>query len=777
MFDTYKSFTTLKNTGPWNKDEYSPFCLERTGFTLVEALVGMALILIVFLGIFSAYHLGLKVIDQSKNKITATAIANGEIEKIRNLPYLSIGTIGAELPYAKGVLESLTNVISNGIEYQIERKVKFIVDEADGTGGNDSCNWDYKRVEIRVSWGGRFAGEIKLISDFSPKDKIEEIQTCQEQPGGILSVLVFDAFGNLVSFPLIEVFNPKTNSLVDSANPSNGKYDFPLATSTYKVVVSKSDYSTERTYGIDEIAIPEKPHPIVMEGQLTNISFQIDRLSSFRVYTLSTWGEEFFSDTFSDESKISKKSNVAVSGGEVNLSKTSGVYFIDGTSDGDLCSFPGINGDCGQSFTMGSQSKTISQVQLYIRKTTTDVSNIYLEIRSGSTIGPVLAQSYTLSADDISGSLSWITFTFKNPVTLSANTQYFLRLRSIPDSTDPGAGAKGAIYWGYIHSASAPPGYAGGDAWRYIGRNLNPLDPGQQLGPSDQYDFSFKIYDDEYISSGYLFSNAIMPSNLLQWGIFSFSDSELVNTDIKYQIYYASGTDWLLIPDSDLTGNSKGFDESPVSLSNLSTTTYLSLKLKANFSTESTSSSPVLFDWQLSWRTSNPVPIPNVTFSLRGEKIIGRDASENPVYKYLQNHTSNNQGYINISNLEWDNYTFSVEPATGLDLVLTEPSPQPVSLAPAEAGLVKLYLDAQNSLLLTIKDITTKEPVFSATIRLFKSDYDKTQYTNEKGQTLFIPLGIANYNLEVSAPGYESASTSISVSGDITKIIELKQIE
>jgi len=63
----------------------------------------------------------------------------------------------------------------------------------------------------------------------------------------------------------------------------------------------------------------------------------------------------------------------------------------------------------------------------------------------------------------------------------------------LPDSTIAFSNATGTIYWGYEHSVSAPPAYAGGDAWRYVGRLDNPADAGQQLGPADQYDFSFRI--------------------------------------------------------------------------------------------------------------------------------------------------------------------------------------------------------------------------------------------------------------------------------------------
>jgi hypothetical protein len=751
----------------------------RNSFTLIEVLVGTFLVLIVFLGIFGAYQLGLKVVGLSKNKITATAIANGQLELIRNLPYESVGTKGAELPYAQGVLDSVTTTVRNNVEYKIETQVKYVIDETDGIGAQDSCNWDYKRAEVKVSWSGRFSGEVKLVTDIAPKNKVEEIATCQTQPGGILSVSVFNSQGIMVDSPLIEVFDPQTGQKIDFATPSSGKYDFPLATSTYKVVVSKEGYNSERTYGTDEIATPEKPHPIILEGQITKISFSIDRLSSFSVETLSPWGTDYFSDSFNDSSKISELSDVTVSEGEVNLAKIPGVYFTGGITDGNLCSFPGIDGDCGQSFTMGSQIKEISQVQLYIRKTSTDTSDIYLEIREGSTIGTVLATSSIVVSADIPGSLSWITFTFQNPVTLTANTQYFLRLRSIPDSTDPLAGAKGAIYWGYIHATSAPPAYGGGDAWRYIGLNNDPSDPGQRLGPEDQYAFSFKITDDECKSSGYLISKEISPTNLISWDKFSFTDNEPAATQILYHFLYFDGENWVLIPDTDLPGNSLGFEVSPVDLSNLSPSTYSQLRLKGNLSTTDSTVSPTLYDWQVSWITSLPTPIPNVTFSLKGAKIIGTDANEEPVYKYSAALTSDPSGKVTIPNLEWDNYTFSVDPASGLDLVLTDPSPQLISLIPDTNLLVKLYLDSQNSILITVQNSETLEPVFSTSIRLYNSafGYDKTQYTNEKGQTYFIPLSSAIYNLEISAPGYAITTNSVSVSGDVTKTIKITQIE
>ncbi len=86
--------------------------------------------------------------------------------------------------------------------------------------------------------------------------------------------------------------------------------------------------------------------------------------------------------------------------------------------------------------------------------------------------------------------------------------------------------------------------------------------------------------------------------NGTSWDALSWNDDE-TNGDIKYQIQYWDGDSWELIPDSDLSGNSTGFDDSPVDLSSLNTTTYNQIRIKANF-TYSTGS-PYLNDWTVTW--------------------------------------------------------------------------------------------------------------------------------------------------------------------------------
>lgn len=577
------------------------FFNNRKGFTLVEVLVAAAIVVIIFLGILGAYQLGLKVIAQSQNKITATAIANQQIELIRNLPYPSIGVPGF---FPDGSLPAVTTTVRNNVAYKIESRVDYVVDSADGIASpQDECPNDYKIAEITVSWTARFGGKVTLTTNIAPQNLSEE---CADK-SGILSVSVFDAYGIMVPSPLIEVRNPTTDQVLKTATPVDGKHYFSLATSTYKVVVSKSGYSTDRTYGADEITTPDKPHPTVLESQVTEISFSIDKLSSFSVDTLSPFGQDFFSDSFVNETKISTSSNIAVANNEVTLALDSGDYF----------------------------------------------------------------------------------------------------------------------------------------------------------------------------NSGYLISDSIFPGVLVNWDELSWSDFEPANTESKYQLLYASGTDWNLIPDQDLPGNSAGFNISPLNLSGISVSDYPELKIKGILSTTDSSSTPVVYNWQLSWINSVATPIPNVPLKIQGNKIIGNDSQGHPVYKYSTTSDSNSGGHLDIANLEWDLYSFALDTGTGLNLVDTDPSPQPISLTPDTSLPLSLYLEAQNWLLVTVQNIETLEPVFAASLRLYNigSGYDVTQYTANNGQTYFIPLQPASYKLEVEAPGFAPASTTVSVSGHNTKLIKLEQIE
>lgn len=285
------------------------------GFTLVEVLVGVALVAIVFSGVFGAYRLGLKMVWLNKVKVAAAAIGNGRIEMIRGLDYGSVGLTGAvALPQAKGSLDPVATETVNGLEYTIATSVIFVSDPRDGWDDDtdDSCIWDYKKAVVKVSWNGMYPGEIILSTDITPGNQVQESFPCTNQPGGILTVKVSDSAGNAVPFPLIEIYDiDDIGNVLSSGTPDGGTRSFPLEEGTYRIKVSKSGYGSTRTYGTDELTNPDNPDKGVFEGKASEQTLLIDPAATISMDGILPTGFDNFSDTFENGA------NVLLNGAEI----------------------------------------------------------------------------------------------------------------------------------------------------------------------------------------------------------------------------------------------------------------------------------------------------------------------------------------------------------------------------------------------------------------------------------------------------------------------------
>ena len=280
-------------------------------------------------------------------------------------------------------------------------------------------------------------------------------------------------------------------------------------------------------------------------------------------------------------------------------------------------------------------------------------------------------------------------------------------------------------------------------------------------------DYIFSGENFTFVESGWLESIEVSPSNLIIWDRFVFNNHEPTMTDAKYYLYFTTSTVWSLIPDTDLTGNSVGFDVSSIDISGLDVNTYYRLKIRAELSSSDEMISSAIYDWHL---TYNGGVVPDIEFHVQGLKTIGTDENEDPVYKYSQNHISDYTGYAYIPDLEWDSYNFTA--TTGLDMVETVPS-QPVNLLPTEDKEVILYFTAENTLLVRVLDASTTDPIFGANVRLYKTGYDFSRPTDENGLTFFMPLDQETYNLEVVHQGYQDYAGFVNISGDIVETINM----
>jgi hypothetical protein len=103
---------------------------------------------------------------------------------------------------------------------------------------------------------------------------------------------------------------------------------------------------------------------------------------------------------------------------------------------------------------------------------------------------------------------------------------------------------------------------------------------------------------------------------------------------------------------------------------------------------------------------------------MNGSKTIGTSPV---IYKYNQNLNSGSTGTLNLSNMEWDSYTLTLNDPT-YELIGANPL-LPVAVAPGSAQNVQLIVEPKNpdSVLVTVKDSSTGLPISGATVELLTS--------------------------------------------------------
>lgn len=261
-----------------------------------------------------------------------------------------------------------------------------------------------------------------------------------------------------------------------------------------------------------------------------------------------------------------------------------------------------------------------------------------------------------------------------------------------------------------------------------------------------------------YALSGSAVSVQTAPTYLYAWKTATSTISAPAGTSVLVHVVDGNGN---ALPDAVLPGNSAGFAGS-IDLSAVSTSTYPSLALSANLSTNSTTTTPLLDAWTLTYQRG-PVPLPNVPFTLTGAKTIGSTGGGAPIYKTTVNTSTDATGVKALA-LEWDSYLLSL---SGYDVVDACNAP-PYALSPGTSRSGSLYMASStgNSLLVTGRDVAgTAVP--GATATLSRTGYTQTVLTSSCGGAYFGNLASANdYTLVVSKPGYTTDTTpNLSITG------------
>lgn len=298
------------------------------GFSLIEVIVASAIFAVVALAIYQGFFSITNLVAASRDKIAMIDLVNSEFELIRNLSYSNVGLQGG---VPNGVLSATSTTIKDGRQFEIVRTIRNVDDSFDGTIGgspNDLSPADYKMVQISVSClSCKNPLDFSAIANVAPKN-LETAST-----NGALFVRVFDANGNPVPQANVSVSNSATGISINDTTNNEGLLaivDIPPAQNAYRIVATKSGYTTDRTYP-SSVSNPNpiKPDATVLLQQLTQVSFIIDRVSVINVRSKDLQCAAVPDVPFSI-------AGAKLIGTSPDVLKFSGDYFTDGSGEKNL---------------------------------------------------------------------------------------------------------------------------------------------------------------------------------------------------------------------------------------------------------------------------------------------------------------------------------------------------------------------------------------------------------------------------------------------------------
>ncbi len=247
------------------------------GFTLIETVVAIAVLGIMFLMLVVIFSSVTNLVGEARARSVAVVLANEKMEVARNLSYNNLGTVGGVVA---GVLPQEEEVEWGGNSFRVETSVIYVDDDYDGVVPDDPIGTDYKRVRIKVTWGGAFASKtpVQLVSHVAP------IGLESGNGGGTMVISVINAMGEGVEGAQVRLVNTQVDPVIDTEieSGSDGKIMIPGApacTNCYELNVTKDGFTSARTYSTEELANPLNPHLSVLEGEVAAMTLSIDRVS------------------------------------------------------------------------------------------------------------------------------------------------------------------------------------------------------------------------------------------------------------------------------------------------------------------------------------------------------------------------------------------------------------------------------------------------------------------------------------------------------------------
>jgi prepilin-type N-terminal cleavage/methylation domain-containing protein len=256
--------------------------MKNGGFTLIEVLVGTALFLVVATAFYGAFTSLFQLASGSQARTLAVELADEQFEIVRNMPYINVGLTNDTIETPYGILPPTQNLTRGGYTFTVNLTVRNINLSTSTVQASD------KLVEVDV--------ECPTCKDFQPVVLTGQVSPANLQSasnGGAIVVHVIDANGNPVEDATVNVQSLATSTVHDTdVTDNNGALNIigvPAGANMYRITVTKSGYSSDRTYPVGGSGnpSPNNADATVINQQVTNTSFSIDKLSSLNFTSVS----------------------------------------------------------------------------------------------------------------------------------------------------------------------------------------------------------------------------------------------------------------------------------------------------------------------------------------------------------------------------------------------------------------------------------------------------------------------------------------------------------
>ncbi len=251
----------------------------KQGFTLIEVVIGTALFLVIALAGYAAFTSLFQLANGNQARTLAVELADEQFEIIRNMPYVSVGlTNGIPL----GILPQNQTLTRGGITYNVELTIRNINLSTSTVQASD------KLVEVDIT--------CPTCKDFQPISLTGQVSPANLQSasnGGALTVQAFNATGNPIQGATVNIQSVATSTVTDNdiTNDSGvlNVIGVPQGTKMYQITVTKPGYSTDQTYTAGGVAgaNPTKPNITVLNQQISQASFAIDKLSTLNFSSMT----------------------------------------------------------------------------------------------------------------------------------------------------------------------------------------------------------------------------------------------------------------------------------------------------------------------------------------------------------------------------------------------------------------------------------------------------------------------------------------------------------